>query len=324
MPDPQPAVASSPWPGGRSSAQVQAQLDALVAQLRPERGGELPGYIPELANVDGDACALAVCSADGELLLAGDHAQAFSLQSMSKPFVYAQALELLGREAVHRKVDVEPTGEAFNSIVELEEDHLPYNPMINSGAIAMSALLHHADPDGAWARLRGMFSQLAGRALHIRGGIARSELSASHRNRAIAWLLRHFEVIGDDIDGALLLYTGQCALMVEVADLAVMAATLARGGVQPRTGERVLSAAHARDVLALMTTCGMYDSSGRWAYEVGIPAKSGVSGGILAVVPGRLGLAAWSPRLDAHGHSLRGQAALRALAQDWGLSLFTV
>jgi glutaminase len=219
-------------------------------------------------------------------------------------------------------VSVEPTGEAFNSIIELEEDHLPYNPMINSGAIAMSALLHQAAPDEAAPAIMEMFGAYLGREAQLHEAVDEAQLDGSHRNRAIAHLLRHFEVIGDDIDGALALYARQCVVAVDTCDLALMAATLANGGVHPRTGRRAIAAGHLRDVLTLMFTCGMYDSSGAWAYTVGLPAKSGVSGGILAVVPGRMGLAVYSPRLDAHGHSVRGVELFRSWSAEWELGLF--
>jgi glutaminase len=261
---------------------------------------------------------------DGQCVFAGETQHAFTIQSMSKPFVYALALEVLGRDVVRKKVGVEPTGEAFNSIVELEEElHIPYNPMINAGAITVSALLHHANPAGAMAQVDGMFERFLGRPVQVREDVADSELETGHRNRAIAHLLRHFKVIGDDIEGALELYSHQCSALVDTRELATMAATLANGGVHPITKQRAMDGTYVRDVLSLMFTCGMYDSSGEWAYSVGLPAKSGVSGGIIAVVPGRMGLAVYSPTLDDHGHSVRGVQALQALSQQWGLSMFS-
>lgn len=300
----------------------EQHLQDLLARFRPLRDGDLKGYLTPPSDEDADRFAIAVATVEGEVFAAGDAAHAFGLQSMSKPFIYGLALDRFGREEVHRKVGVEPTGEAFNSIIELEEDHLPYNPMINSGAIAMSAMLHHADRGGAVAEIMGMFSRYLGRAVPVPEGVAGARESGAHRNLAIAHLLRHFEVIGDDIDGALSLYAHQCAVQVDARELALMAATLAHGGVNPRTGARAVRQEFLRDILTLMFTCGMYDTSGAWAYTVGLPAKSGVSGGILAVVPGRLGIAVYSPRLDPHGHSVRGIEVLRALSADWNLSLF--
>jgi glutaminase len=297
-------------------------LQDLLERLRPLRDGELQGYLPELTAAEADRFAIAVATVDGEVFAVGDAEHPLGLQSMSKPFIYGLALDRFGREEVHRKVGVEPTGEAFNSITELEEDHLPYNPMINSGAIAMSAMLHHAQPEDAIAQIMAMFSRYLGRAASVPPAMPDAPLKGSHRNLAIAHLLRHFEVIGDDIDGALELYAHQCAVTASTTELALMAATLANGGVHPRTGERAVQGEFLRDILTLMFTCGMYDSSGAWAYTVGVPAKSGVSGGILAVVPGRMGVAVYSPRLDRHGHSVRGVQVFRALSAQWNLSLF--
>jgi glutaminase len=305
----------------RAAADVPAFLDGLLARFRGIRGGEPAGYLPESKGLDPDRFAIALATVDGEVHAAGDRSQRFTLQSLSKPFVYGLALDTFGRAEVHRRVGVEPTGEAFNSIIELEEDHLPYNPMINSGAIAMSAMLHHAGPDEAPRQVMAMFSAYLGREARLHEA-ADLGLEGGHRNQAIAHLLRHFEVIGDDIDGALQLYARQCVVAASTADLALMAATLANGGVHPATGQRAVRREHLRDILTLMFTCGMYDSSGAWAYTVGLPAKSGVSGGILAVVPGRFGLAVYSPRLDPHGHSVRGLEVFKAWSAGWGLSLF--
>lgn len=303
-------------------ADAGAFLQGLLDRFRGASGGEPAPYTPEAGATDPATFAIAVASVDGELVSVGDDTHLFTLQSLSKPFIYGMALDRFGREAVHRKVNVEPTGEAFNSIVELEEDHLPYNPMINSGAIAMSALLHHADPEGAPRQVMEMFGMYLGRTARLHDATDLSGLEGSHRNLAIAHLLRHFEVIGDDIDGALELYARQCVVDVDVRDLAMMAATLANGGMQPVTGEQALKREHLRDVLTLMFTCGMYDSSGAWAYQVGLPAKSGVSGGILAVVPGRMGLAVYSPPIDRHGHSVRGVEVFKAWSAAWRLGLF--
>ncbi|MEJ7930535.1 glutaminase A [Ramlibacter sp. AN1015] len=299
---------------------AQATLEHLIERLRPLRDGE--PQKPHGAGPDADGLALAVCTTGGEETAAGDADLPIPLQSMSKPFIYGLALDTLGREAVLRKCNVEPTGEAFNSISELEEDRLPYNPMINSGAITMSALLHHADPGGACARMLDMFGAYLGGEARLDDAMVDRQLDASHRNRAIAHLLRHFEVIGDDIDGALALYVSQCSVLATTRELARMAATLAHGGVHPLTGRRALEHRHVRDVLSVMFTCGMYDASGTWAFHVGLPAKSGVSGGIIAVAPGRMGLAAWSPRLNPHGNSVRAGAALKELATRWRLGLF--
>jgi glutaminase len=296
------------------------ELHQRYASLREGRPAE---YIPELAKANPDAFAIAVARADGHVECAGDADVTFTLQSISKPFVYGLALERLGREAVRRKVGVEPTGEAFNSIVELEDDvHLPYNPMINSGAIAITGLLHGADPEGAAGQMRDMFAAYLARPIQADGAVVASELATGHRNRAIAHLLRHFNVIGDDIEAVLQLYSRQCSVTLTTRELALMAATLANGGRHPVTGLQAVPQRYVPDILTLMFTCGMYDSAGEWAYSVGLPGKSGVSGGLIAVVPGRMGLAVFSPPLDRWGHSARGVRVMRDLSVAWGLGLF--
>lgn len=298
-----------------------AYLQHLIRRFRGDSRGD-PANTPESTDTPRNAFAIAIATVEGEVFAAGHADYSFTLQSMSKPFVYGMALDRFGRDAVHRKVNVEPTGEAFNSITELEEDHLPYNPMINSGAITMSAMLHHEDPRRACATMMEGFGRYLGRKAALHPAV---DLTARpHRNLAIAHLLRHFDVIGDDIEGALQLYGTQCGLAVSTRELALMGATLANGGRQPVTGEQALERKHVRDVLTLMFTCGMYDAAGHWAYTVGLPAKSGVSGGIVAVVPGRMGIAVYSPRLDPHGNSVRGVEVCKAMSADGNLSMFDV
>ena len=296
-----------------------AYLQQLIRRFRPDTRGN-PSNTPEQPDTPRNAFAIAIATVEGEVFAAGHADFPFTLQSMSKPFIYGMALDRFGRKAVHERVNVEPTGEAFNSITELEEDHLPYNPMINSGAITMSAMLHHEDPRHACATMMKGFARYLGRRADLH---PRVDLGArAYRNLAIAHLLRHFEVIGDDIEGALLLYGTQCGLAVSARELALMGATLANGGRQPITGEQALERKHVRDVLTLMFTCGMYDAAGHWAYTVGLPAKSGISGGIVAVVPGRMGIAVYSPRLDKHGNSVRGVEVCKTMSADGNLSLF--
>ncbi len=306
----------------RPDAGTEAFLRDLLDRFRANREGQAQSSLPGMDVTPPDTFAIAMATVDGQVAAAGDHAHPLSLQSMSKPFLYGMALDHLGRSAVHRKVAVEPTGETFNSLTELEEDRVPYNPMVNSGAIAISALLHHAMPERSLDTMMAGFGRWLGRPARVHDAIRGKELQGAHRNRAIAHLLRHFDVIGDDIDGAMTLYAWQCAVMLDTRELALMAATLANGGVHPLTGERAIERKHVRDVLTLMFTCGMYDTSGTWAYHVGLPAKSGVSGGIFAVVPGRMGLAVFSPRLDPHGHSVRGVEAFKAWSDAWGLGVF--
>jgi glutaminase len=298
-----------------------AYLQGLLQRFASLQEGSLNPASIALGDTDPERFAIAFATTDGELVSVGDDEVPFAIQSVSKPFLYGLALDRFGRDVVHRKVSVEPTTEAFNSLTELEEDHLPYNPMINSGAITISAMLHHADPGGASDTMMAMLGDYLGRAAAVHPQ-AIDDASGAHRNLAIAHLLRHFDVIGDDIEGALKLYNRQCTVTANVRELAWMGATLAHGGVHPLTGRRAIRGEHVRDVLTLMFTCGMYDTSGTWAYTVGLPAKSGVGGGIVAVVPGRFGLAVFSPRVNAHGHSARGVEVLRAWASEWELGVF--
>lgn len=283
--------------------------------------GELADYIPQLAAADPDSFGVSICTIDGQIYSAGDVDEEFTIQSISKPFTYALAVQDLGLEAVLEKVDVEPSGEAFNEISLERESGRPRNPMINAGAIAAYSLVSGRDDAERRQRLSEFTNRIAGRELTIDEAVLDSEQQTSFRNRAIAYLLRNARVIDQDPDEALEGYNEQCSVAVTVQDLARMAATLANGGVQPDTGERVVSAAAVRQTLSVMLTCGMYDSAGDWVTTVGIPAKSGVSGGIIGVLPGQVGIAVLSPGLDKHGNSARGVRVFGRLSADMGMHI---
>jgi glutaminase len=305
---------------------LQQALDDALVRAGELQDGKVANYIPELARVPPEHFALAACTVDGAQASAGDDAVELTLQSVSKPFVYARALDLWGVAAVHERVGVEPTGDPFDSIIRLDAAKRPHNPMVNAGALAVTSLLiekSDADPGRRTGQLVELFSAFAGRPLPgIDASVYLSERATGHRNRAIAHLLRNFQVLAAPVEDTLELYFQQCSVRVTTRDLAVMAATLAAGGRNPLTGQQVVSRELLPPVLTLMFLCGLYDDSGSFAMEVGVPAKSGVSGAILAVVPGRLGLAAFAPRLDAHGNSVRGVAALRHLSRTLGLHTF--
>lgn len=304
--------------------QIEKTLTELYQKYLPSTEGHTASYIPELDKADPKKFSIAAVTVDGKSFSVGDKEHLFTLQSVSKPFVYGLALETHGRELVLSKVGVEPTGDAFNSIIELErQSHRPYNPMINSGAIAISSLIKGPNLNNRLQQILNLFKSYSGHAHPIDENVFNSEKKTAHRNRAIANLLLHFDIIDHEIEETLDLYFKQCSILTDTVDLATMAATLANGGIQPIHLNRVLSADHARDILSLMFTCGMYDTAGEWAYTVGLPAKSGVSGGLIAVVPGVMGIAVYSPLINDHGHSVRALNVFRDLAKIHNLSVFS-
>ena len=284
-------------------------LSALFEELEGVRDGTVATYIPELARADPEWFAICICTTDGFVYAVGDATVTFTVQSISKPFVYGMALEDHGRDAMLERVGVEPSGNAFNAIV-VDDASRPFNPMVNAGAITTTAMLAGEE------RIVRSLSSYAGRPLTIDASVYESERSTGDRNRAIAHLMRSFGVIEDDAESVIDLYFRQCAVSVTCRDLAVMAATLANRGVNPITGQRAVDEQCVEHVLSVMTSCGMYDASGAWMYDVGLPAKSGVAGGLLAVLPGQLGIGVFSPRLDARGNSVRGVSACQRIARD--------
>jgi glutaminase len=303
---------------------IQGFVDRLHARHRDLRGGRVATYIPELAKADPEWFGICIATTDGRVYEAGDTRQPFTIQSISKPFVYGLALEDRGREAVLAKIGVEPTGDAFNSIRLAPTSGCPQNPMINAGAIAATSLVAGHSPEDKLDRLCAVLSLHAGRPLPLDPAVYRSERATGHRNRAIGHMLRNFDILTEDPEGVLDLYFRQCSIAVDCRDLSLMAATLANGGVNPVTGLRAVRHDFVRDILSVMTTCGMYDSAGEWLYRVGMPAKSGVAGGLLAVLPGQLGIGVFSPPLDEHGNSVRGIAACRDLSLELDLHLMRV
>lgn len=301
---------------------IQLYLDDLRRRLASSNEGELANYIPELAKADPSWFSISIVTMDGVAYSTGDSAQSFTIQSISKPFVFATALADRGVDFVMGKVGVEPSGDAFNSISLNPKTGAPLNPMINAGAIATASLVHGETPEAQWERIIDSMSAFAGRKLCVDENVYRSESETGFRNRAIAWMLKNFGIIDGEPMASLENYFRQCSVLVDCRDLAYMAATLANGGVHPVTGERALPSEHVERVLSVMATCGMYDFAGSWLYEIGMPAKSGVGGGIIAVLPGRFGIGIFSPRLDPKGNSVRGIEVCRHLSQDFGLHVF--
>jgi len=252
----------------------------------------------------------------------GDTDTPFTIQSVSKAFIYCLALELAGRDAVLARVGVEPSGDAFNAIIFDPHTHRPFNPMVNAGAITVSGIVRDFAGAGAFDLILERLSEAAGRKLAVDDAVYRSEAETGHRNRAIGHLLRNFGALEGSVDEVLDIYFRQCSILVTAADLACMGATLANIGQNPVTGRQVFDLAAVRSTLAVMFTCGMYDYSGHWAYDVGVPAKSGVGGGIVGVVNRQLGIGTYSPRLDAKGNSVRGVDAFTELSNELGLHAF--
>jgi glutaminase len=306
-----------------SRDEIRALVETAYAQFRHERAGQVADYIPALAEADPAAFGICLANTRGETYALGDAEQAFSIQSVSKPFAFALVCEALGADEAAHRLGVDATGLPFNSImaVELRADRTT-NPMVNSGAIATTSLVPGADAQERWRNVREGLSRFAGRVLGFDERVYRSEAATNQRNAGLAHLLRGYGRMFCDPDEATDVYTRQCSLLVTARDLAVMGATLASGGVNPMTGEQVVSADTCRRVLAVMATAGLYERSGSWLYDVGLPGKSGVSGGIVTVSPGKGAVATWSPPLDAAGNSVRGQLVTRFLSERLGLNLF--
>ena len=305
------------WAG---SMPLQRFLSACHADFANDHGGEVAHYIPELGKADGDHFGISLATLDGHVYEVGDTRVPFTIQSISKAFVFALALDILGAERVENAIGVEPSGDPFNSI-RLNADNHPFNPMVNAGAIACSGLIVEAKGGAAFDTIRDALGRFAGRKLDVDEAVFASESATGDRNRAIGYLLRTSRVIRNDVAAVLEVYFRQCSVLVTARDIAIMAATLANRGVNPVTGEQVATPYAISRTLSVMTSSGMYDFAGEWIYRVGIPAKSGVGGGILAALPARLGLGSYSPRLDSHGNSVRGIKVCEALSAHYDLHM---
>jgi glutaminase len=303
---------------------IMEYLQELRQQFAGMTDGEVADYIPELAKANSEWFGICIATTEGHVYEVGDSHQEFTIQSISKPFVYGLALEDNGRADILGKIGVEPTGDAFNSISLDPVTGRPANPMINAGAIAAAGQIMGHDDNKRVNRILEMMSTYAGRALTVDETVYLSESETGHRNRAIGYMLRNFNILEDDPTPTLELYFRQCSISVCCRDLAIMGATLANAGINPVTGERAIRGEYVENVLGVMGSCGMYDYAGEWIYKVGMPAKSGVSGGILAVLPGRLGIGVFSPRLDARGNSVCGIEVCNRISMDFNLHMFNV
>lgn len=309
------AVSTAPSP-------LTDMLSYVYENAKPDESGSVADYIPELTKVDSNAFGVAIATANGQVHTIGDANYEFTIQSTSKALTYCMALELCGRAEVMARVGVEPSGDPFNAIEFSPDTRRPYNPMVNAGAIAVSGMIRDALGSGAFDKVLERFSQAAGRPLRLNEDVYRSEATTGHRNRAIAHLLLSVGALAEPVEEALDLYFKQCSIMVSALDLARIGSTFANLGINAVSKQQVFDVDAVRDTQAVMFLCGMYDYSGGWAFNVGIPAKSGVGGGIMGVINRQLGIGTFSPRLDRNGNSVRGIASFRMMSDSLGLHAF--
>ena len=306
-----------------SSESVEKLVSEAHARFKPVTDGENSQVYPALARVPGDLLGVCVVDTTGRVYEAGDSEYEFTIMSVSKPFVFALVCQESGVEEVRQKVGVNATGYAFNSLAGIERNpDGRTNPMVNSGAIATTSLVPGATTEAKWEFLRAGLSRFAGRTLSINEEVYRSATETNYRNQSIARMLQSYGRIYTDPAEAIDLYTRQCSLNVNARDLAIMGATLADGGVNPVTKGRVVDASICHYALAVMTTAGLYENSGDWLFDVGLPGKSGISGGLVTVSPGKGGLGTFAPPLDKAGNSMRGQRVAKFLSQQLGMDLF--
>jgi len=307
-----PAAAQSP-------ADVESALKAAHAKYKDLKEGANADYIPALAKVDPNIFGIVVVTTDGKVYTVGDVTSEVSIQSISKVFTMARVIEDQGPQAIADNMGVDATGQVFNSIVAVEQHKgAEMNAMVNPGAITATSMVRGETADEIWANIAGTYNDFAGRKLSVNQEVYKSEAETNQRNQAIAMLMYAYGHIKAQPLRATDIYTRQCSVGVNAKDLAVMAATLANGGKNPVTGKQVLKSENVPEVLAVMATAGLYDDSGKWLYATGLPAKSGVGGGILAVSPGKFGIAAISPPLDKAGNSVRAQKAIADISNALG------
>ncbi len=302
--------------------QLKEQISSLYEKYRHMSDGTVASYIPELGKANPEHFGISIVTAEGVEFSIGDWEQEFTIQSICKPLAFLMALEQHGRDKTLAHVGIEPSGDAFNSVELDPKTRRPFNPMVNAGAIAVASLIKGPDRATGVAAFLERLSCAAGRPLRIDDAVYASESATGHRNRAIAWLMRNFDIIDGEVDHALHQYFSECSVLVNCRDLAMIGGTLANMGENPVTKDEVFDVRYVKDALSVMFTCGMYDYAGEWAFRVGVPAKSGVSGGIMAVVNRQVSIAVYSPRLDDRGNSVRGIHVCTDLADEFGLHAF--
>ena len=318
---------AAPAARAQTPAEIQGAIDAAHAKYKDLKEGKNADYIPALAKVDSNIYGIALVTADGKVYTAGDVKSEVSIQSISKVFTMAKVMEESGPDAIANTIGVDATGMRFNSIVSIEFSQKSLggpemNSLVNPGAIATTSMVKGATRDEVWKSILGYYSDFAGRPLSVNQEVFKSEADTNQRNQAIGALMLAYGYIKSNWQQAVDLYTRQCSIGVNAKDLATMAATLAFGGKNPVTGKQVMDAGKVPGVLAVMATAGLYDDSGKWLYHTGLPAKSGVGGGIMGVVNRQLGVGTYSPRLDRNGNSVRGIACFKMMSDSLGLHAF--
>lgn len=306
-----------------SPADYQRVVDEAYAQFKDEKGGANADYIPILATVPSEMFGVVIITRDGEVYSAGELDYEFSIQSVSKPFTASLIMQQQGPKALREKIGVEPTGMAFNSKMALEVyESRSVNPLVNAGAIAAVSMVEASSEKDRWKQVMSNIEDYTARDLKVLEEVYDSEYETAWGNRAIANLLFNYERLYSEPEEALRVYTRQCSIGINTLDLAMMGATLANEGVNPKTGKRVLDKEHVPELLAIMATAGFYDESGEWMYSAGLPAKTGVGGGIVAVVPGKFAIATFSPPLNPAGNSVRGLKAIGYISSKLGVGLY--
>jgi glutaminase len=306
---------AAPAARAQTPAEIQGALDAAYAKYKDLKEGKNADYIPALAKVDSNIYGIALVTTDGKVYTAGDIKSEVSIQSISKVFTMAKVIEESGADAIEKRIGVDATGMRFNSIVAVEFAQKALggpeiNPLVNPGAITATSMVKGATRDEVWKSLLGYYSDFAGRPLAVNQEVFKSESETNQRNQAIGYLMYAYEFIKSNPMQATDVYTEQCSVNVNAKDLATMAGTLANGGKNPVTGKQVMKSANVGPVLAVMATAGLYDDSGKWFFHTGLPGKSGVGGGLIAVSPGKFGIAVVSPPLDDAGNSVKAQKAI--------------
>jgi glutaminase len=316
---PQRGIWAKPPPNALAPVNVQAAMDAAYTEFKNLKEGANADYIPALARVDPNIYGIAVITVDGHVYTKGDITSEVSIQSISKVFTLAKVLEELGSKAIEDNIGVNATGQPFNSIIAIEKKKGgDQNPFVNPGAITATSMVPGSSRDEIFQKIIGYYSEFAGRPLSVNQEVFHSEADTNQRNQAIGRLMYAYGRIKEKPDQATDIYTEQCAVSVNAKDLGEMAATLANGGVNPVTKKKVLDQPFVPKVLAVMATAGLYDDAGKWLYKTGLPAKSGVGGGIIAISPGKFGIAVISPPLDAAGNSVKAQKTIEAISNALG------